>query len=151
MEQEVDWGRTMPKPEIVKTFPSGAKKVQEWIMLEDLKTWKCGDFSCTVDVGNAWDRMTYGDRNTGHYESRGSDVMDPESGERIRRSSHIRHTTAYIEYLASVLAGAQEWPFPPLTGDPANARLDNGHHRAQAAVLAGWDKPIPVTYFDYGW
>lgn len=45
--------------------------------------------------------------------------------------------------IAEILKGSDEWPFPPLT--VRGKTLYDGHHRANAAILAGWDKPIPVS------
>ncbi|QBJ01166.1 ParB-like nuclease domain protein [Mycobacterium phage Arissanae] len=50
--------------------------------------------------------------------------------------------------IAAILKDADEWPFPPLV--VRDKTLYNGHHRSNAAIMAGWDKEIPVTT-DFGW
>lgn len=47
-----------------------------------------------------------------------------------------------VHQVAALLLEADVWPFPPLNvwGDT----LMDGHHRSNAAILVGWDKPIPV-------
>ncbi|AOT24824.1 ParB-like nuclease domain protein [Mycobacterium phage Isiphiwo] len=48
-----------------------------------------------------------------------------------------------VSQIADILKGSDEWPFPPLV--VRGKTLYDGHHRANAAIKAGWDKPIPVT------
>ncbi|WP_232077231.1 hypothetical protein [Mycolicibacterium aichiense] len=47
-----------------------------------------------------------------------------------------------VQEVVDILLVSHEWPFEPLTvgGDT----LYDGHHRANAAIIANWDKPIPV-------
>ncbi|QBJ00268.1 ParB-like nuclease domain protein [Mycobacterium phage Pharaoh] len=70
----------------------------------------------------------------------------------ITNSREVRPGSGHSEYgrfwdkvgeIAEILKGSDEWPLPPLMvrGDT----LYDGHHRANAAIKAGWDKPIPVT------
>lgn len=48
-----------------------------------------------------------------------------------------------VNQVAGILKGSDDWPFPPLT--VRGNTLYDGHHRANAALLVGWSKPIPVT------
>lgn len=52
--------------------------------------------------------------------------------------------------VASILEQADEWPFPALAAK--HGVLYDGHHRANAALLVGWSKPIPVdsNYYSNG-
>ncbi|QFG11598.1 ParB-like nuclease domain protein [Mycobacterium phage BogosyJay] len=45
--------------------------------------------------------------------------------------------------VAAILKDSTDWPFPPLM--VREGVLYDGHHRANAAIKAGWDKEIPVT------
>lgn len=53
------------------------------------------------------------------------------------------HFWTKVNEVAEILKGSNEWPFQPLTVN--GERLLDGHHRANAAIVAGWEKPIPVT------
>ncbi|AGR46501.1 ParB-like nuclease domain protein [Mycobacterium phage Odin] len=48
-----------------------------------------------------------------------------------------------VGQVADILKGSDEWPFDPLT--VRGKTLYDGHHRANAAILVGWSKPIPVS------
>jgi hypothetical protein len=52
-----------------------------------------------------------------------------------------------VHEVVNILNVSDEWPFEPLF--VSNKTLYNGHHRANAAILAGWSKPIPVSSNDY--
>lgn len=56
-----------------------------------------------------------------------------------------------VEEIAALLDGAKEWPLPPLM--VKRGTLYDGHHRANAAIKVGWDKPIPTTesWMGSGW
>jgi hypothetical protein len=52
-----------------------------------------------------------------------------------------------VEQHADMLRAAQasgKWPFPPLEVDLDSATLRDGHHRSNAAIIVGWEHPIPV-------
>ena len=46
--------------------------------------------------------------------------------------------------IADILKKSIEWPFEPLEVSRDRKVLFDGHHRSNAALLVGWDKPIPV-------
>lgn len=75
------------------------------------------------------------------YDSWGE--ISAENWKQHGNTRWLRRTPEYIQHLADILAVSATWPFPPL--QVSGSQLWNGHHRAQAAVLAQWDKPIPVT------
>ncbi|ATW60218.1 ParB-like nuclease domain protein [Mycobacterium phage Ph8s] len=54
-----------------------------------------------------------------------------------------------VDQVADILKESDEWPFNPLT--VIGKTLYDGHHRANAAIRVGWDKPIPVadSWFDW--
>ncbi|AVP42209.1 ParB-like nuclease domain protein [Mycobacterium phage GreedyLawyer] len=54
-----------------------------------------------------------------------------------------------VSQVAEILKCCDEWPFPPLV--VREKTLYDGHHRANAAIKVGWDKPIPVTTEWWDW
>ncbi|ALF00958.1 hypothetical protein SEA_SERENITY_91 [Mycobacterium phage Serenity] len=54
-----------------------------------------------------------------------------------------------VDQVAEILKASDEWPFDPLT--VRDNTLYDGHHRANAAIKSGWDKPIPVSERFFGW
>lgn len=58
------------------------------------------------------------------------------------RDSGHESWSEYVDSLADILRSAEEWPFPPI--EVSGPWLYDGHHRTQAALRAGWDKPIPI-------
>ncbi|AER48278.1 ParB-like nuclease domain protein [Mycobacterium phage Blue7] len=87
---------------------------------------------------------------------RGVHVTIAESGEHLneyyKENSRVVYEGGPYEYgkfwdkvsqIADILKGSDEWPFPPLV--VRGNILYDGHHRANAALKVGWDKPIPVT------
>lgn len=63
------------------------------------------------------------------------------------RDSGARTWSEYVDRMVSILRTADDWPFPPIVVD--GKTLLDGHHRTQAALAAGWDKPIPAQTYDY--
>ncbi|QFG12583.1 ParB-like nuclease domain protein [Mycobacterium phage Toaka] len=53
------------------------------------------------------------------------------------------HFWTKVGEVEAILKTSDQWPFPPLT--VRENTLYDGHHRANAAIKAGWDKEIPVT------
>ncbi|AHG23870.1 hypothetical protein CH25_gp16 [Mycobacterium phage EagleEye] len=51
---------------------------------------------------------------------------------------------AKVNEVAEILKGSDEWPFEPIEISSDRKTLWDGHHRSNAAILVGWDKPIPV-------
>jgi hypothetical protein len=52
-----------------------------------------------------------------------------------------------VEQHADKLRAAQasgEWPFPRIEVDLDNGTLVDGHHRSNAAMIVGWEHPIPI-------
>lgn len=47
-----------------------------------------------------------------------------------------------VQEIVEILHGSNEWPFKPV--QVRGGVLYDGHHRCTAALVAGWDKPIPV-------
>jgi hypothetical protein len=108
------------------------------ITLEELLDYRCHDFDDKPAVRDAWDYVVNG--CSGEFSA-----CSAENWRRHGKERHMRHTPEYIEYLANILRAADTWPFPPLHA--AGQSLWNGHHRAQAAILAQWDKPIPIRWY----
>ncbi|AXH48852.1 ParB-like nuclease domain protein [Mycobacterium phage Steamy] len=73
----------------------------------------------------------------GYYLTNSREVFP---GDRNAQTGKFWEKVSQIE---AILKEADDWPLPPLMvrGDT----LFDGHHRANAAIKAGWDKPIPVT------
>ncbi|QBP30562.1 ParB-like nuclease domain protein [Mycobacterium phage Charm] len=46
--------------------------------------------------------------------------------------------------VVNILKTSNDWPFEALEVNGDKTYLFDGHHRANAAILANWDKPIPV-------
>lgn len=61
------------------------------------------------------------------------------------RDSGYETWAEYVDAMADVLRTADEWPFDPIELWRNGGTLSDGHHRTQAALRAGWDKPIPYT------
>ncbi|ASZ75248.1 ParB-like nuclease domain protein [Mycobacterium phage MissWhite] len=51
--------------------------------------------------------------------------------------------------VVAILETAEEWPFEPIEVSNDKTVLYDGHHRSNAAILAGWDKPIPVKQWSF--
>lgn len=51
---------------------------------------------------------------------------------------------AKVHEVVDILNSSNEWPFEPLEVSRDRKTLWDGHHRSNAAILAGCDKPIPV-------
>ncbi|AGK86116.1 ParB-like nuclease domain protein [Mycobacterium phage Kerberos] len=51
--------------------------------------------------------------------------------------------------VVDILKNSNEWPFEPIEVSRDKTRLYDGHHRSNAAILAGWDKPIPVEVWGF--
>ena len=45
--------------------------------------------------------------------------------------------------VVDILQDSDAWPFEPIEVS-CDGRLMDGHHRTHAAMIVGWDKPIPV-------
>uniref|UniRef100_A0AAU8GRN0 ParB-like nuclease domain n=1 Tax=Mycobacterium phage BabyBack TaxID=3158877 RepID=A0AAU8GRN0_9CAUD len=54
------------------------------------------------------------------------------------------HFWTKVNEVAEILKGSDTWPFEPIEVSSDRTVLYDGHHRSNAAILAGWDKPIPV-------
>ncbi|QGH78087.1 ParB-like nuclease domain protein [Mycobacterium phage LoneWolf] len=85
-----------------------------------------------------------------------------ESGEHLNRyyQTHARRISedshpvtggfwTKVGEVAAILKDSTVWPFPPLM--VREGVLYDGHHRANAAIKAGWDKEIPVTTEAWWW
>lgn len=119
------------------TLPRRQVSEVSTITLDELKQLESGDFGGPVgEIGERFYGTTY-------LEVKGSDWHD-RSGKR-RPSGGKRHSEHYVALLALTLLIEGEWPFPALSG--THTELWNGHHRSQAALLIGWDKPIPYQYY----
>ena len=46
-----------------------------------------------------------------------------------------------VNQIADILRVSEVWPFPPINIEGGG--LYDGHHRSNAAIMVGWDKPIP--------
>ena len=55
------------------------------------------------------------------------------------------HFWTKVNEVADILKGSDEWPFEPI--EVCGKTLLDGHHRSNAAIVAGWDKPIPVVKY----
>ncbi|EKF22980.1 hypothetical protein C731_2983 [Mycolicibacterium hassiacum DSM 44199] len=54
-----------------------------------------------------------------------------------------------VHEVVDILNVSDEWPFEPIEVNRDKTVLYDGHHRANAALLAGWDKPIPVKQWNF--
>ncbi|QFP95566.1 ParB-like nuclease domain protein [Mycobacterium phage GaugeLDP] len=54
------------------------------------------------------------------------------------------HFWTKVNEVAEILKGSDTWPFEPIEVSSDRKVLYDGHHRSNGAILAGWDKPIPI-------
>lgn len=96
------------------------------------------EFACTVrEAGPALERWheTWNDKHN-----------RPFAWWKGHRDSGHETWSEYIDSLADILRDAEVWPFPPIEVSRSRNALYDGHHRTQAALRAGWDKPIAVQF-----
>lgn len=109
---------------------------EKTMTVEEISSLKSNDLRCLMSVDSTIAES--GKHLESYYQNNSRSIEPGVSGPSVYGGFWTK-----VSQVADILKGSDEWPFPPLTvrGD----HLFDGHHRANAAIKAGWSKPIPVT------